>query len=218
MRNTRLQPPIYNHPIQVNMRGGRAVWITVCIEAPQGPIVQTHRLAASCAPPRPPDFLFEWAFYDSLAYRDAFFTRANWRAHSQVTHLPHDEPVFVSSCFSGLAIHDLRSTGDWRQCFYAAHADNDCEHVSFYKCLTERLGWKLMLAPRLWLQYQTGEQLHVKPRKRRRNFKSHAYGILTVLAVLGVMAGLSILFSSDSNRYDRQPLRQRPRPSPGLQR
>ena len=71
-----------------------------------------------------------------------------------MTHLPYDMPIAVESCFGGMAIYDLQSSkGHWRDCFYAAHDDNDCEHVSFHNCLTSQQNWKMLLDPRMFIHY-----------------------------------------------------------------
>ena len=156
-------PNKYDGPIKLYTNHSRVVFITSCIQvvAPETyylstrpSIIQTHRVTLNCPLPTLPEFVAPWMFYDSLAFRDEAFSKWNWHTHQGLAHLPHDKPIFASSCFGGLAVHDLQGAGDWRRCSYAAHSDNDCEHVSFYACLRQNLNLKIILNPRMWLKYE----------------------------------------------------------------
>jgi len=156
----------YKHPFQFNMERG-IMYVKTCIEDPGNPnhpIVQTHRVVRKCVPPpTDPSLTLQWGFRDSMAFRSEAFTLDSYREHEYVAHLPHDLPIDVESCFGGFAMYDLTtprrppegkpSRGHWRDCFFAAHDDNDCEHVSFHNCLTKHLGWRMIMNPRMWLLY-----------------------------------------------------------------
>jgi len=148
----------YSSSIQIPVEGSN-MYIRTCVEQNGKFITQIHRLQVSCIPEVGDMQLnLQWGFRDSMAFRDGDFTKNSFRDHEGVTHLPHDIPIKVEGCFGGLAFYDLttavdQSRGHWRNCFYAAHDDNDCEHVSYHKCLTEKMKWKFILNPRMWLYY-----------------------------------------------------------------
>jgi hypothetical protein len=100
--------------------------------------------------PRP---AWDWVFWDSLAYRDARFTKLSWREHQRQIHTPYDSPVEVDSCFGGLAVYDVSNSTDWSQCSYTSHEESDCEHVSFSMCLRRR-GWNILFNPRMLITYR----------------------------------------------------------------
>jgi hypothetical protein len=100
-----------------------------------------------------PDIARRWVFRDSLAFRDSNFNLNTFRFHERRIHTPYDQPYYVQSCFGGLAIYDLsRRTTDWHACSYEAFRDDDCEHVSFHKCLRS-LGWRILFNPRMTVKY-----------------------------------------------------------------
>jgi hypothetical protein len=100
-----------------------------------------------------PDIARRWVFRDSLAFRDSNFNLNTFRFHERRIHTPYDEPYYVQSCFGGLAIYDLsRKTTGWHACSYEAFRDDDCEHVSFHKCL-RNIGWRILFNPRMTVQY-----------------------------------------------------------------
>jgi hypothetical protein len=136
-------------------------WNSVCANGVSraGIHVLPHlRLERNHSEPMPSAAL-QWVFWDSLAYRDKYFTRTSFRAHQQRVHTPYDKPTFVESCFGGLAIYDILSSSVWKECSYEAHIDNDCEHVSFHNCLHTH-NWRMLFNPRMMISYI--------PRKRRR--------------------------------------------------
>lgn len=93
-----------------------------------------------------------WVFRDSLAFRDSRFGRNGWRRHEHVAHSPYEAPFEVQSCFGGLAVYDVARSHFDTQCSYDSYADNDCEHVSFHRCMREH-GYKIVMNPRMVVRY-----------------------------------------------------------------
>lgn len=130
-----------------------ASWDVVCansvLEEPSGVVASLYRNVSEPVPP----YAKRWVFRDSLAFRDDVFDLETFRFHEKRIHTPYDEPYFVESCFGGLAIYKLRGhEHDWQQCSYEAFEDDDCEHISFHKCL-RRLNWRVLFNPRMTVRY-----------------------------------------------------------------
>ena len=139
-----------------------SAYLVTCITRAGKTYVQSRRFHRKC--PRTEtntitthDSVKYYGYRDTLAYRDAVFSRSNNIDHAFTVHMPFDLPVSVDACFGGLAFYDMRTQsprGSFRDCFYEAHDDNDCEHVSFSTCLVKYLGWSLFMNPRLTLMYK----------------------------------------------------------------
>jgi len=86
--------------------------------------------------------------YDSIAFRNAHFTKDNFRHHQMIMHSPYGPPEFVDSCFGGLAIYNISVIGD---CEYDS---TDCEHVPFHECLAQH-GGRMVFNPRQVLDYDS---------------------------------------------------------------
>ena len=111
-----------------------------------------------------PGWLRDWGFRDTLAFRSRD-TTLGLVTHQRIAHLPRDVPLEVQSCFGGLALYSAAEglevpAGAPRypaklhaRCAY--QSDGDCEHVSFHRCLRERLNWRVFLIPKLVLRYYT---------------------------------------------------------------
>jgi len=147
--------------ISIDVPENMAVYIIACITRPNmTSLVQTRKIYRRCMEAIEPlqTALISYGFRDSLAYRDDIFSGANQATHFFLHHMPYDIPVRVDSCYGGMTFYDLQtkatiSGASWRDCWYKAHEDNDCEHISFHRCLRERLGWRIMMNPRLTARY-----------------------------------------------------------------
>mmetsp|Transcript_122801 Transcript_122801/g.393363 ORF Transcript_122801/g.393363 Transcript_122801/m.393363 type:complete len:417 (-) Transcript_122801:323-1573(-) len=84
--------------------------------------------------------------YDSIAFRNAYFTKDNFRHHEKLAHSLWGPPEVVDSCFGGLAIYNISLIGS---CEYSGE---DCEHVPFHRCLMEH-GGRMIFNPRQVVQY-----------------------------------------------------------------
>lgn len=101
-----------------------------------------------------PSHAREWVYRDSLAFRSRVYDSKTFRFHERRIHTPYDSHFFVESCFGGLAIYNMRKAHlEWQQCSYESFKDDDCEHVSFHRCLRQ-LGWRIMFNPRMTVRYR----------------------------------------------------------------
>jgi hypothetical protein len=141
------------HSYGLKRHAGNLDWEVVCsnsvLRQPPGVTASLYRNYSEPVP----EVARRWVFRDSLAFRDGVFDLDTFRFHERRIHTPYDEPYYVQSCFGGLAIYDLsRKHTDWHVCSYEAFKDDDCEHVSFHKCLGS-LGWRILFNPRMTVQY-----------------------------------------------------------------
>jgi len=75
-------------------------------------------------------------YYDTLAFRNAVFSDTRIRKQRYDAHVvypPDSQWVSVDSMFGGMAIY---KTECMQGCKYIE--DGDCEHVSFYKCMSQK--------------------------------------------------------------------------------
>jgi len=152
-------PSEYTEPIQVDV--SQVLFVKTCVEYPglKRPVIQVHSITRECNDePLTQNLIREWGFRDSMAFRSRQFPRSGFREHQYISHFPHDLPLDAEACFGGMQMLDLTTPssperGPWRKCFYAAHEDKDCEHVSFGNCLTGKQKWRMLLNPRLWILY-----------------------------------------------------------------
>jgi hypothetical protein len=149
-------------------------WNSVCangVTRAKNHVLPHLRLERNHSEPIPSAAL-EWVFWDSLAYRDKYFTRSSFRVHQRRIHTPYDKPVFVESCFGGLTIYDISSSPDWKHCSYESNIDSDCEHVSFHHCL-QRHNWRMLFNPRMMISYNPRASVRHVTSQDVANTQSH---------------------------------------------